>query len=137
MKQLILLLICVTLIGCKKQNRDAKNVDENFEVFIDKFSRDSLFQISRINFPLSVTELNDDFESFEKKIDKKEYRKIDLRYNDSLSSRQLDAYTKKTNLTLNKAIIELRGVDNGIMTDVFFEKRDGKWILVGWNDSST
>jgi hypothetical protein len=37
----------------------------------------------------------------------------------------------------SKTIIEIRGIDNGIIMDFFFEKKNGKWILVTWIDSST
>ena len=37
----------------------------------------------------------------------------------------------------NKATIEIRGIENGIMVDYYFEKDDGKWMLVAVHDSST
>lgn len=138
MKQLIFsLIILTTLISCKNESQKFTKIDENFEIFLTEFSKDSLFQISRVKFPLEITELNDDFEPFEKKLDINEYRKIDLRYDDSLKNRQYDKYTQKIELIKDKAKVEIRGIDNGIMTDVFFQKIEEKWTLIGWNDSST
>ena len=131
------LFMITTLISCKNEKQNFSKTDEDFKVFLEKFSRDSLFQISRVNFPLTVKELDDDYESFEKKIEKNEYQKMDLRYHDSISKRELNKYTQQIKLNKNKATIEIRGIDNGIMTDIYFEKHDGKWILVSWNDSST
>lgn len=36
-----------------------------------------------------------------------------------------------------KARIEIRGIDNGIMVDYYFEKNDGRWMLVNIDDAST
>ncbi len=36
-----------------------------------------------------------------------------------------------------KATIEIRGIENGIMVDYYFEKNDDRWMLVGVDDSST
>ena len=131
------MLIIFNVIGCKNERKEAEKIDENFGVFIEKFSRDSLFQISRVNFPLNVKELDDDYESVEKKIYKKEYRKLDLRYNETFAKRDLSKYKKRIILEKNKAIIEISGIDNGIMTDIYFEKKNGKWNLISWDDSST
>ena len=96
-----------------------------------------MFQISRVKFPLRVRELDDEYESVEKKIEKNSYRKIDLRYDNSYVTRELSKYTQKIKLEGNKATVEIRGIDNGIMTDFYFEKRNGKWKLISWDDSST
>ncbi|MFL5809267.1 MAG: hypothetical protein ACJ749_07070 [Flavisolibacter sp.] len=36
-----------------------------------------------------------------------------------------------------RATIEIRGVDNGLVVDYLFEKRNGKWMYVGIDDQST
>ena len=139
MKQLIFsLFITLTIIvGCKKDNHGSEKSDETFQIFIERFSKDSLFQISRVDFSLSIIELNDSYDTVHKQINIDTYEKIDLRYNDSLKTRQYDKYTQELKVKGNKATIEIRGIDNGIMTDVYFEKRSGKWFLISWNDSST
>jgi hypothetical protein len=138
MKRLLFLItVFSTLIACKNENQNSEKIDEDFQVFVEKFSRDSLFQISRVKFPLAVTELDNEYESVEKKVEKYNYRKIDLRYDNSCANRELSKYIEKIKLEKNKATIEIRGIENGIMTDFYFEKRDGKWRLIGWDDSST
>ena len=138
MKHIIFLLfIILNLVSCKNEKQETRKIDEDFKVFLEKFSRDSLFQISRVKFPLRVKELDNDYKSYEKKIKKNEYRKIDLRFHDSIAKRELNKYNQEIKLKENKATIEMRGIDNGIMIDIYFEKLDEKWILVGWNDSST
>jgi len=139
MKQLFLSLFILvfSLNSCKKEELSSQKTDENFEIFIEKFSADSLFQISRVKFPLPIIELDDDYNPVSKKINKADYNIINLRYNDSLAKRQYDKYSQKTKIEGNKRTIEIRGIENGIMIDNYFEKQNGKWIFIGWKDLST
>jgi hypothetical protein len=138
MKQIfVVLLIISTFSSCNDHKRNAAKIDEDFKVFIQKFSQDSIFQVSRTDFPLTVTELNQEYESTEKKIKKDEYKMIHILYNDSFKKQQIEDYTQEIKLENNKATIEIRGIENGIMTDIYFEKRNGKWKLKGWCDLST
>lgn len=50
-------IILLTFISCdKSRTQEKKNISnsniENFDSFYDKFHKDSLFQISRLKFPL-------------------------------------------------------------------------------------
>jgi len=56
-----------------------KNVDSDFKLFLDFFNKDSIFQISRVKFPVKATEINyDDYETVEKVINLDNYKIIDL-----------------------------------------------------------
>ena len=52
------------LIGCITENKkiqtqkDIVLKEENFEIFLEKFNKDSIFQMSRIDFPMRVKELD-------------------------------------------------------------------------------
>ncbi|SHM85798.1 DUF4348 domain-containing protein [Flavobacterium saccharophilum] len=127
-----------------KQNPKVAN--ENFEMFLDKFSQDSIFQISRVKFPLKVKEI--DLESMveldenksdfkERTILKSDYTKLDFTYPKDALTRELDRYTQKIKIKNNRAVVEIRGVDNGIYSDFYFEKIDGKWFLQTWKEQST
>ena len=116
------------------------NVDETFEIFLSHFNRDSLFQITCVDFPLVYKEVDmdsEDLSMIEGKIEKSDYLKMDFTYDRSMAERTLDAYTQDINVKNNKATIIVRGVDNGIATDYFFEKRNGKWMLFYFEDHST
>ena len=115
------------------------NVDDSFETFFEYFNKDSLFQISRIDFPITVMELDwkNDYADIEMIIELKDYHVLDLTYDKSYELRESDKYTQETLLDENKAIIKIRGIDNGIYSDYEFEKNKGKWKLKTWNDSST
>lgn len=142
--KLISLSLFISIIGgCKELPRIkaetpiARNVDSNFETFLSLFNKDSLFQVSRIVFPLKVKELElgDPSEMLDKSINKEEHRKLDFSLPEFKDS--IDNYTQNIRLEKNNATIEIRGVDNGIIMDVFFEKKNGKWMLISWTDSST
>lgn len=123
-----------------------KVTNENFEAFLHKFSQDSIFQISRVKFPLKVKEI--DLESMaeldenrsefkDRTILKSDYTKLDFTYPKDALTRELDRYTQKTTIKNNRAVVEIRGVDNGIYSDFYFEKIDGKWFLQTWKEQST
>ncbi|MFH6997230.1 DUF4348 domain-containing protein [Flavobacterium sp. FlaQc-57] len=124
----------------------SKIADENFEDFLKDFSRDSLFQISRVKFPLKVKEI--DLESMEeikenksgfkeRTISKSEYTKLDFTYPKDALTRELDRYSQKNILKNNLMNVEIRGIDNGIYSDFYFEKINGKWFLKSWKEQST
>lgn len=122
----------------KTQIQIPKNIDDDFKIFLDYFSKDSVFQVSRVNFPLIVTEIDDEnmLEAKEKIIQKNEYTTINFEYPKDALTREFDRYTQNYKIKENKATIEIRGIDNGICSDFFFEKINEKWMLKSWNDSS-
>jgi hypothetical protein len=112
------------------------NVDSNFKTFLKYFSQDSLFQVSRIDFPLKVKNIEEDEQEVEIIINKRDFHK--LTFGDSTAAtRQYDKHEEKIRVNGNTAVIETRGIDNGIYYDVKFEKIAGKWKLLTWVDSST
>ncbi|QCX37738.1 DUF4348 domain-containing protein [Aureibaculum algae] len=115
------------------------DVDLAFETFFEYFNKDSLFQVSRIDFPLKIMELDseNDYADVEKLIDLQSYRMLNLKYDSSFEKRAYDKYTQETLLNGNSAIVKMRGIDNGIYTDYEFKKSDGQWKLETWKDSST
>lgn len=130
----------------KTEKQIPKVNEENFETFLAKFNRDSVFQISRVKFPLKVKEI--DLESMaeldenksgfkERTILKSDYTKLDFTYPKDALTRELDRYTQKIKIKKNITVVEIRGVDNGIYSDFYFEKIGGKWFLETWKEQST
>jgi Domain of unknown function (DUF4348) len=156
LKIYLYLIPVLTFLGCKQESQNVEteksteskkeiakytipdNVDDDFKVFLDYFSKDSVFQISRINFPLKVKEIDENnmLESIEKIIQKKDYTKLDFEYPKDALTREYDRYSQEIKTDKNKTVIEIRGIDNGIYSDFFFEKLNGKWFLKSWNDTS-
>jgi hypothetical protein len=155
-----ILIIVFAFAGCKNENKKTelvekpvtevinlpklivkapleipKNVDEDFNTFLKFFNKDSVFQVSRVKFPLEITELEtDNFESIKRIIKSNNYRMVQLIDNKDAKTA---AYSLVTNVKNNKVIIEIKGIDNGIYNEFEFEKINGKWMLITWNDQST
>ena len=135
-KKLIPFFIIVFMFACGQQQENVNPIDKTFESFLSKFNNNSIFQINRVKFPLSIIQTeSENFTEVHSKIERKDYKIIDLTFDKADKKRE--GYTQQIKLSKNKATIEIRGIENGIMADYYFEKVYGKWTLVGWNDSST
>ena len=149
----ILLLTILTIqFGCNSGKKNIKesvkpsntiigatNINtEDFKAFILRFKADSLFQYSRIRFPLVNRTVSDNDEAKDSiiKIDSKHWRHIPLEYDPAYATRKIDAYTEKSVISGNSARLLYQGVDNGIDIEFIFELKDNNWYLTNWNDLS-
>lgn len=112
--------------------------DNNFNDFVQKFSSDSTFQLSRTKFPLKIKwyDIENDRDSLIYK-DRSGFEMMDFRRKKSTG--QYDQWVQKIVVDENNtsATIEIRGIENGIMVDYLFEKINGAWMLIEIDDSST
>lgn len=152
-KQLLSYLIIATFFGCHSNQKKVENstpnqhsfilssnnsVDKNFNSFIEQFSIDPAFQIKRTKYPLQMKQYDIDKDKDTIiYLPSSEFEMMDFRQ--TKSNTQYDQWKQEIVLdeNHNKATIEIRGIDNGIMVDYLFEKSKGKWMLVGIDDSST
>ncbi|QXP57758.1 DUF4348 domain-containing protein [Cellulophaga sp. HaHa_2_95] len=114
-----------------------ENVDLEFEVFLKYFNQDSVFQISRVRFPVKSKELDSDYYVIDKIVKKDDYKIIDLTIDPNSETKQYNKYRQQTILKDFEAKIEIRGIDNGIHQYYEFEKIEGKWNLTTWGYLST
>ena len=159
MKNLTLLLIAFLFINCSNQEegkttassnsnstllidkvgtasldslsvKNQQEKDTSFQSFLTRFSADSQFQLSRVDFPLTIKLLDimDNEEVIQ--LEKDEWVYLDLLDTAGANSRPIDAYALSTRLVDSLAYLQLRGVDNGIRIDYIFHKREEKWYLV-------
>jgi hypothetical protein len=146
-KGLYLLILTMTIlttqfscnyISKSTNNSDGEDKTEDFKTFLDKFKTDSIFQHSRISFPLTYESIGDldESENIVNKIDSKDWRYLSLKYDESFATREIDAYTEKFVLEKNLARLLYQGVDNGINVEFIFELKNNKWYLKRWNDFS-
>lgn len=145
------LLVVILLTSCNESNnykltgenetainRENEVIDDNFNDFIKKFSSDSIFQLSRISFPLKTKMYDIDNERdtiiF---LEKHGFELMDFRK--KKSEGKYDQWEQKivVDKSNTSAKIEIRGIDNGIMVDYLFEKDKDGWMLVGIEDNST
>ena len=84
MRQLILLLT-VLLISCGTKTTDSttdKVIDEEtFDDFLNKFRSDSLFQIERVKFPLTLVTWDSNDNLTTEKINREDWRHLRFEYN--------------------------------------------------------
>lgn len=115
-----------------------ETVDNNFKTFIEKFSSDSVFQLSRTKFPLKIKwyDIINDRDSLLYK-NRGDFEMMDFRKKKFTG--QYDQWEQKVVADKNNTsvTIEIRGIENGIMIDYLFEKINEAWVLIEIDDRST
>lgn len=120
-----------------EKSKTPDNVDDDFKIFLSYFNKDSIFQISRIRFPVPYKELelSDSSDLVNKIYEKKNHHHFDFSL--QKSEKTIEQYKEEMRINKNEAVIEVRGIDNGFIMDYFFQKINGRWMLITWIDSST
>ncbi len=115
----------------------ASNVDadteEEFDLFLKKFSEQRSFQLNRVKFPINVTVPDTDDEGMapiEETIGRYEWEMLDFTYDSTFLTRPYDQYYQVVRFQNDTAVVEIRGIDNGIYADYYFELIDNRWYLV-------
>lgn len=156
MKIRILTIFLILILACKQSEKETQvgittdkskselnnqtkviipeNVDSEFNLFLEFFSSDSTFQISRVNFPLKVKHLDIENGILKNRIIEPTdyYLKRFLPFNNKNQD-----YTQEIDIKNDKVIIFIRGIENGLVVDYEFDKIHGKWKLITWTDQST
>jgi len=137
MKKIITILFsCFFLFNCKKEI--SINSSEEFKDFLNNFSVNNDFQISRIKFPLKVEDFKTiEFELTQRTIAKQSYYPFRFKFNVIGEKESIDDFTQLITVKGNSATIEIEGIENGLVITYYFEKIDSKWFLVSWIDQST
>ncbi len=140
------LVFILLLAGCNKKSKPkAKNkrfVDttslartqnrEDFDIFLNRFQNDSIFQKERIIFPLKNTSYNTDTEHFyEIMIYEKEWQFMNL---SNLPKNYIKNITK---LNDNEFNYNIQIEDTGVNVNYIFKIHNDKWYLVDIKDEST
>lgn len=113
---------------------------DSFLPFLVKFMTDSIFQVSRVRFPIKLkaySESDEEFADNDTTLELSESNWRNISINDGL--RHLTNFTNSWNTDIKEGIqkkIYLSGVDNGIYVNYYFEKDNGKWFLVNLEDFS-
>jgi len=154
-KLLILFIVLTSLVCCKRQNignientekisipEQKENFDqqeENFETFFEHFTKDSVFQKQRIEFPLAGEIYDTDLGSFEHiTIKANEWTFEDFsHFPDNYS--YPDNYSKeiRKNMKKDEYVLHIGIDDTGYSVNYIFHKKNGKWFLVKILDDGT
>lgn len=113
--------------------------EEDFKRFIERFSNDSQFQLRRIKFPISVIVPDTGDEGMapkEESIGKYDWEQLDLSYDSTYLTRPYDQYYQVVRFKNDTAVIEIRGINNGIYADYYFSKIEDEWYLVTLYEAS-
>lgn len=112
---------------------------EDFKTFLESFNRMPTFQRQRVLFPLEATVLDPSeygMSTIKERIDYQDWFLLDFSYDSTYRTRQMDRYDQNIRLYNDSALIEHRGIDNGIYANYLFIKDDGKWYLKSFTDAS-
>lgn len=74
--------------------------------------------------------------STEESIGKYDWEPLDLTYDSTYLTRPFDQYSQVVRYKNDTAVVEIRGVNNGIYADYYFTLIDKKWFLVTLYEAS-
>ena len=147
--KLLLLFFCVLsiTISCNSSEKTENNqndnsnstIEEDFDAFLQNFSKKPTFQRQRVLFPLDATLLDPSeysMQTVSEEIKYNEWLLLDFSYDSTFATRQMDGYEQFIRVYEDSTIIEHRGIDNGIYANYYFMKKDGKWYLKSFTDTS-
>ncbi len=112
---------------------------EEFDDFLQEFSMKESFQLNRIKFPIKAIVPDADHEGMapmEETIGRYEWEMLDLTYDSTFLTRPYDQYYQFVRFQNDSAIVEIRGINNGIYADYFFELIENRWYLVSLYEAS-
>ncbi|WP_298650823.1 DUF4348 domain-containing protein [uncultured Proteiniphilum sp.] len=118
---------------------EALSGKENFDQFIRKFSTQESFQLERIKFPINVIIPDAEHEGMapmEEIIGRYDWELLDLTYDSTYLTRPYDQYYQGVRYRNDTAVVEIRGINNGIYADYYFMLIDEKWYLVTLYEAS-
>lgn len=117
-----------------KKTTFANLPDLDFINFLTKFSKDSIFQINSISFPITVlfADSDNDYETATKTIKLEDWKHWKL--TNYINQLLLLTDIQKDNKYRN---IFFQGVENGIWLKYTFERINGNWKLIKLEDYST
>lgn len=123
-----LTIILLTFISCdKSRTQEKRNISnsniENFDSFYDKFHKDSLFQISRLKFPLKG---GPDRGDINEEWSKENWHMLKTKIYDVDTTQYKVSYEKHEKSFLEKVWIE----DSGFSFEYKYELIGKKWFLV-------
>ncbi|MEM1408842.1 MAG: DUF4348 domain-containing protein [Bacteroidota bacterium] len=134
------LIFCLSCTQSEKTNEitEEQNTEqtvdleeiESFDQFLIEFGEDSIFQKSRIEFPLSYYTFDIEDNREEYTIPESDWLYEDFTMDKEASKRKVDAYKPVVESKNSKEATYLRkGIDNGIRIEYHFKFLEDKWML--------
>ena len=141
---LMVIIFCQLNTNCQADTKQNQNIqqqvlDENFDTFYKKFYSDSLFQISRITFPMKGIN-SDEYDPdlgdknppyFWKKKDWNFLHTLDQNIVKDKHEYGVDVYKKVIKHNTNSFVVEkIYREESGYSEERWFKKANGKWFLI-------
>ncbi|MBY0480205.1 MAG: hypothetical protein K2Q21_02520 [Chitinophagaceae bacterium] len=140
-----IILILLVAVGCSNssnnekvpvvqaalQSTDASSGSINdFDVFLEKFNSDSVFQFSCIEFPLKLSSIGEDGHKVSLiSMEKWVFTKL-------ANNKKLKSKIKKIIINKDQVKIEYSIEDTGVLVNHFFSFKNGHWMLTNIEDQS-
>ncbi len=112
---------------------------EEFDQFLQQFSQRESFQLNRIKFPVKAIVPDSEHEGMapmEEEIGRYDWEMLDLTYDSTFLTRAYDQYYQVVRFQNDTAVVEIRGINNGIYADYYFELIENQWYLVSLYEAS-
>ena len=114
----------------------SEDTKENFYEFYERFAHDSVFQQTRLHHPLKFVTVDpdDEFQIIETTLETGQW----FAFQPVLPREFLTNvnYGQNENPKSNTKVIEIKGFGNGFNNTLYFERRNGLWKLVQFEDLS-
>ena len=116
-----------------------QSVSEDFFQFLEMFSLNEKFQLSRISFPILFVKWNDSFS----KLDTTYIQSKDWKFRNFYFSRDKDSYGQVYDnfdhqlRDTDERVFAWHGIGNGIKKFLYFKRINGLWYLIKEEDLST
>ncbi|UOY08524.1 DUF4348 domain-containing protein [Muricauda sp. SCSIO 64092] len=130
--------------GDKKENIEvptemAKDCDQTFDAFFERFAKDSIFQKNRVKYPMKwfyYEDVTDEKPTLEL-VENGSFDYVDFTKDKEAFNNEYDKYEIEIEKEENNNLYKLLGIDNGIHVTYKFSLIDGCWYLVEILDEST
>ena len=140
----ILIIIIASVIACDnskpepqpKQEKPKQHQPEcatDFHEFFKNFSKDSVFQKSRLDAKLQLLQIDPYDGSINAQNIRDKWSYVDF---EDYSSAQTDAYKFVSRPKKDSVFLVQQGIDNGIHIEYIFARKDNCWYLVLIKDES-
>ena len=134
----LLIILLLSFSSCVNKQRTNTTVglkEEDFNSFIKVFYSDSLFQISRIIFPITL-EFSDTSRIVRNKGIWKMLRDTYFKQNDSIAIIDGEIYKRKLTVNKSQAQDYFYIENSGFFITIKFSLKEGKWYLSDYIESN-
>lgn len=125
-KPFLAISIIITLISCdtdaQRANKSNVQAGEKFKEFFQKFEVNLTYQVSRINFPLTLIKSNEDGDKETRLIKKNQWK-----YTNMLKLH--DAIITYKKISVDSMKVQYAIKDTGVSVDHIFCEKQGVWKL--------